>query len=115
MRKIKIEKTKITEDKVKFQGDKNKELDYKDLMGMALDVVPQGGFTPKDIRERNRIQDALDKATITTIELEDADYDNLERVVKDSRWSLRDKELNQFLQNFEDGVYKKDKKDSPTL
>lgn len=108
MKKIKIEKTKITENKVKFQGDQDKELTYKDLIEIALDVVPQGGFSPKDIRERNRIQDALDKATSNVITLEDADYDALDKIMKESRWILRDKELNAFLQKFEDGDYKKE-------
>lgn len=109
MKKIKIERTKITENKVKFQGDANKELDYKDLIEIALDVVPQGGFAPKDIRDRNRIQDALDKAT-TSIELEDADYDALEKIMKESRWTIREAELNVLLNNFEEGLYKKEEK-----
>ena len=109
MRQIEIEKTKIIENQIKFQGDKDKELDYKDLIEVALDVVPQGGFTPKDIRNRNRIQDVLDKST-NVIEIEDADYDNLKKIIKDSRWILRDSELNTFLQNFEDGIYELKKK-----
>ena len=109
MRQIEIEKTKIIENQIKFQGDKDKELDYKDLIEVALDVVPQGGFTPKDIRNRNRIQDVLDKST-NVIEIEDADYDNLKKIIKDSRWILRDSELNIFLQNFEDGTYEPKKK-----
>jgi hypothetical protein len=113
MKKIKIEKTKITENKVKFQGDASKELDYKDLIEMALDVVPQGGFTPKDIRDRNRIQDTLDKATSHTISLEDNDFDNLDKIMRESRWTIRDSELNNFLQNFEDGVYRKVEEEKP--
>lgn len=98
MKRVKIEKTTITENKIKFQGDENKEIDYKDLIEQALDVVPQGGFTPKDIKERNRIQDVLDKAKDGVIELEDADHEAMVKIVKDSRWTLRDKELNKFLQ-----------------
>ncbi len=106
MKDIKIEKTKITEEQVKFRGDADKLLDYRDLIEISLDVVPQGGFSPKDIRERNRVQEALDKAT-TIISLEDADFEALEKIIKNSRWSVRDKELDVFLKNFEDGVYKK--------
>jgi len=112
MKKIKIERTKITENKVKFQGDTEKTLDYKDLIEIALDVVPQGGFAPKDIRDRNRVQDALDKAT-TSIELEDADFEALEKIMKDSRWTIRDPELNDFLNNFEEGIYKKIEEKKP--
>lgn len=108
MKKIKIEKTDITENLIKFQGDAAKKADYKDLIEAALDIVPQGGFTANDIRERNRIQDALDSSKNGIIELEDADYDALERIMKNSRWPVRSKELYRLLQNFEDGVYKKD-------
>ena len=112
MKQIKIEKTTIPENKLKFQGDVNKEMDYRDLIGVALDVPPQGGFTPKDIRERNRIQEALDKST-NVIVLEDADFDALDKIIKDSRWSIRDKELNIFLQKFEDGIYEKEEEKPP--
>ena len=108
MKKIKIEKTSIKENKVKYQGDENKTIDYKGLIEHALDIVPQGGFTPKDIRDRNRIQDALDKATPNLITLEDADYTALEKIMKESRWTIRDKELDKLLKNFEDGIYKKE-------
>jgi len=106
MKQIKIEKTTIPENKVVFKGSDNKELDYKDLIEHALDIVPQGGFTPKDIRDRNRIQVALDNAT-NVIALEDSDYDALEKIMRDSRWTIRDKELDQLLKNFEEGIYKK--------
>lgn len=103
MRKIQVEKTKITEEQIKFRGDSEKTLDYKDLIEVALDVVPQGGFTPKDIRERNRIQDVLDKSNDIYFNIEDADYDSLEKIIEDSRWIIRSSELDTFLQNFKDG------------
>lgn len=106
MRNIKVEKTKITEEQIKFRGDSKKTLDYKDLIEVALDVVPQGGFAPKDIRDRNRIQDILDKSNDVYFKIEDADYDNLVKVMADSRWIVRSPELDTLLQNFEDGVYK---------
>lgn len=112
MKDIKIEKTKITDSDLKMgRGDTEKELDYKNLIETALDVVPQGGFTPKDIRDRNRIQEALDKAT-TVIKLEDSDYEALEKIIKDSRWLFRHPDLNVFLQKFEDGIYKKTEEDT---
>lgn len=110
MKTIKIEETSITQDKIKFQGDKDKKLNYKDLIDMALDIVPQGGFTPKDIKERNRIQDALDSSTNTSITLEDSDFEALERIITDSRWTIRNSDLNIFLKKFEYGDFKTDKK-----
>lgn len=112
MRKIKVEKTKITEEQIKFRGDSKKALDYKDLIEVALDVVPQGGFAPKDIRDRNRIQDVLDKSNDAYFKIEDADYDNLVKIVADSRWTIRDSELDTLLQNFEDDIYKKEEEKS---
>lgn len=100
MKKVKIEKTKITEDQIKFKGDANKELDYKDLIEVALDVLPQGGFTPKDIKERNRIQDALDASKEGVISFEDADYEALKKIVEASRWSVRSKDIHTFLNSF---------------
>jgi len=108
MKEIKIEVTGIKESQVKFQGNAEKFLDYKDLIEAALDIIPQGGFTPKDIRDRNRIQEALDKVGVDgVVKLEDADYDNLDKIIKDSRWLIRNKDITKFLRNFEDGTYKK--------
>lgn len=100
MKKIKIEKTSIKESALKRDGE-DKEVDYKDLMELTLDVVPQNGFTPKDIRDRNRIQIAIDKEKDGTISLEDADWDNFIKVLDQSRWPIRDKELAEFLLKFE--------------
>jgi len=100
MKKIKVEKTTITENQLKFKGDPEKEVDYKDLIEIVLDVVPQQGFTPKDIRDRNRIQDALDEAKEGEINFEDADYENLILIVEQSRWPTRSKEILKFLDHF---------------
>lgn len=115
MKKIKIEKTKITENKVKFQGDPNKIMNYADLIGLALDVLPQGGFTPNSIKERNRIQDAIDLSDGDVIILEDADYEALVKIMRDSRWTVRDRELNTLLQNFEIGFYNNPEKKNPKV
>lgn len=100
MKKIKIEKTTLLESKLKFQGDPSKEVDYKDLMEIVLDIIPQGGFTPKDIRDRNRIQGAIDEAKDGTINLEDSDYENFVKIIETSRWPVRDKEILKFLDLF---------------
>ncbi len=101
MKTFEIKKTEITENKVRYQGNPDLKLDYKDLIEICLDVLPQGGFTPSDIRERNRIQNALDKAGKTKVDFEDADWDSLKKIVKASRWNIRDKEIFEFLEKFE--------------
>ena len=99
MKKIKIEKTGITKNKLLRDGNEAK-VDYKDLMELTLDIVPREGFTPKDIRDRNRIQNAIDKAKDDTISLEDSDFENFTKILDDSRWPIRDKELATFLEKF---------------
>jgi hypothetical protein len=99
--------TSIPESKVRFNGSKDILLSYKDLIEVSLDIVPQGGFTPKDIRERNRIQDALDSMVDKSIGLEDSDFEVLEKIIESSRWPLRDRDLGEFLRKFREGDYKK--------
>lgn len=82
-----------------------KKIDYLGIMEIALDLPPQGGFTPKDIKDRNRIQEAINKtkeskAKDIKLKLEDSDYENLVNIIKTSRWGTRDKELAAFLDNF---------------
>lgn len=106
MREIENKKTEIKNSEVKFQGSQDK-LSYKGLIELALDIVPQGGFTPSDIRERNRIQEKLDECSEDIILLEDADYSNLKKIISNSRWTIRSKELSEFLDAFENDTFKK--------
>ena len=93
-------------------SDDGKFADTCDLIVTTLDNIPQGGFTPKDIRDRNRIQlvidnyheekkeDKLGKERKPLLKFEDADYDNLKFIVESSRWVSRDKILQEFLDSF---------------
>lgn len=104
MKEIEIKKTTLTPSDLKGRIPKDPtdiEVDYTGIIEHALDTPPQGGFTPKDIRERNRIQVVLDKCKDGKIELEDADFSNLKEIIKNSRWGTRDKELQIFLEIFE--------------
>lgn len=102
MKEIKLKDTKILMSKIKMTAaDKDHRCSYLELIDASLDVVPQGGFTPNDIREINKLQDALDKCTTKTLKLEDAEFETLKKYVRKSRWMIRDKELNQFLAIFE--------------
>lgn len=105
MKSIKNKKTEILEVQLRYTTDKEKTVDYKELIEYCLDVIPQGGFTPKDIRDRNRIQNALGKSS-TDIELEDADFANLVPIVSASRWTMRHKDLSEFLNHFETNSFK---------
>lgn len=104
MKEIEIKKTTLTPSDLKGRIPRDKTEDPVDYIGIiehALDMPPQGGFTPKDIRDRNRIQLALDKPKENKIKLEDADFDSLKGIIKTSRWGTRDMELQTFLSIFE--------------
>jgi|WetSurMetagenome_2_1015567.scaffolds.fasta_scaffold901428_2 hypothetical protein len=91
-------------------SDENKFADTIDFIEATLDNIPQGGFSPKDIRDRNRIQAVLDKyredknidgkSPKPILKLEDNDYENLKSITSISHWASRDKNLQEFLDSF---------------
>jgi len=96
--------------------DEGKFADTLDLIETTLDNIPQGGFTPKDIRDRNRISMAIEKYREDKkdkeipsgrnfkppLKIEDSDYENVRVIVNSSRWGSRDKILQEFLDSFKD-------------
>jgi hypothetical protein len=94
--------------------DVDKFADTCDILEVCLDNIPQGGYTPKDIRERNRLQvvidefrtkrkeDTSDKKVKPLLKFEDADYDALKIIVNNSRWGIRSKDLQGFLDTFKE-------------
>lgn len=110
MKTIEIKETSINENQLKMNGDDTKKISYIDLIEYTLDIIPQGGFTPKDIRNRNRIQIVIDEylnklgsniADETQLSFEDSDFDNLKEIIKSSRWTIRNKDVYTFLNLFE--------------
>jgi len=113
---MKTVETKVTTlELIKLTGqlsDEGKFADTCDLIIATLDNIPQGGFTPKDIRDRNRIQESIDsyrkgydkdkigKPPTRGLQLEDHDYENLKSIVASSRWASRNKVLQDFLDSF---------------
>ena len=58
MKEIQIKKTALTPSDLKgaFRKDPTEEsVDYIGIIEHALDTPPQGGFAPKDIRDRNQV------------------------------------------------------------
>lgn len=111
MQNLKIEKTEIKNSQIRFgnESGEDKCLDYADLIEVCLDILPQGGFSPSDIRDRNRIQNVIDKRDDDKKDLkkdslafEDADWKNLKKIVNTSRWVIRHKDLQKFLDIFTD-------------
>jgi len=75
-----------------------------DLIRNCLDLPPQGGFTLQVLRDRDRIEKALDqsKAKIKKeITFEDQDWKNLKAIVKQSTWGTRHPDILAFLEEFE--------------
>lgn len=76
------------------------EVQYSELIKTCLNNVPQGGFTPQEMKERMKILDVLETAN-GTIELEDADAKKMKDCVKQMKWGLLDKNLIEFIDSVE--------------
>jgi hypothetical protein len=92
------------------------ETSTRELIKLCLNTVPssngvQTGFSFDDLKQRMRIQQAMDKSKSTVLadgagdleesfELEDADYSNFLRIVAQSRWVVRDKFVYDFLDEY---------------
>lgn len=71
-------------------------LDYCQLIRACLDNPPPGGFSPKDLRERQRIDNTLSNMNGDDIQLEDADAESLKRIVEQMRWAKRHADILMF-------------------
>lgn len=96
---------KVLENKVvelpayaKKQGDK---VDYARLIEFALDVQPQGGFLPSDLRTRSKIMDVIE-ASDGAFKFEDQQAKDLKTIMENSRWPTRDKEITEMLDEIDD-------------
>jgi len=112
MKNINVKTTKLELSKLNGKPTEGDVFaDTLDLIETTLDIIPQGGFTPKDIRDRNRIQSSIDElreqrkkdeVVEATLKLEDHDYEVLKTIVGSSRWASRDKVLQEFLDSFKE-------------
>jgi hypothetical protein len=73
-----------------------------EMVRAAVKNAPPGGFTVDDIISRMRILDALSKLNgKTTLELEDSDFANLGRYVKETRWNILSERIVEFSKLFQ--------------
>ena len=79
------------EDRVKM----NVKANYKDLIEHCINIIPQGGYTDKDIMERIRIRSIL-KLQDDNMKFEDADQANLEKLVSTARWLTLSEDIPAF-------------------
>ena len=68
-----------------------------DLIKICLNQVPQNGYTFDDLRNRERIDKAIENGII---ELEDSDFKNLQGYVKTAKWTSRHPDLLDFINEF---------------
>jgi hypothetical protein len=88
-----------------------KETSTRELIKIVLDTRPAEGFSFQDLKDRMRIQSAMDKSKSTvgaegagdleeSFELEDNDFTNFRRLVSQSRWNVRDQFVFDFLSKY---------------
>lgn len=87
-----------THETVKFTEEEN--LNTRHLIQMIINRLPNGGFTLKDIQERDRIEKAMKETKEGfPILLEDADHKNLEDLAKNMQWPVRDMFISEFVED----------------
>lgn len=65
---------------------KLREATVTDLIKQAVNQIPQGGFSPEEMRARFRVLNAIDGSVVgATVSLEDADALKLKELVKQFR------------------------------
>lgn len=98
--------------------DRNgKDVDYKRLILNCLDDVPTTpsgqtlGFSRSEMKDRDRIEKAVeDSGDEDEIKFEDADADNLKRLVTSMKWAIRHKDLLEFIDAIDNMENYKEKK-----
>lgn len=75
------------------------EMTTRELIKICLDQIPATGFSFTDLKDRMRIQDALNRTANGKLELEDHDYEIFRGLVTASRWNVRDQFVYDFLKD----------------
>jgi hypothetical protein len=78
----------------------NAQMTYRELIKAVCEKAPENGFTLAEMRERNRILDAIHKES-DKYPLEDADYEKLKNLVLNMSWAVFDKEIIVFSEYIE--------------
>jgi len=89
----------IKELSVKMPGIQ--QVTTKDLIKAALDSIPDKGYSYDDLKNRQRIEDAIEKSKGGKVEFEDNDAKNLQAMVKATRWTLRHRDILEFCEQIE--------------
>lgn len=78
------------------------ELKTIDLIKIAINQAPEGGYTPAEMQQRVRAVEAIDALAedATELSLEDADYENVKKWVKAVKWAFISKFILAFTNQF---------------
>lgn len=78
-----------------IKNDSFNGTDYKELIKISINNVPNEGFTVDEMRKRIRILDSMDKQG--DMEFEDADFEIVKQCVNEQRWIKLDKDILTFV------------------
>jgi hypothetical protein len=85
------------------------DITTQELIKVALDEKPEGGFKYKDYKERARVENSMDNICtidngegelLSHFDLEDKDFENLTKWVNSAGWGIRDPFVLDFLEQF---------------
>ncbi len=100
MKSIELKTVKET---VSINGtETDQEFKTIELIKGAVNQQPAGGFDFQDMTDRLRILGALEKVNgDAELQLEDKDYENLIKYVKQTKWGVLSKTIVEFINTFE--------------
>lgn len=81
--------------------EEEQEFKTIELIRSAVNFNSGSGFNFTDMTNRLRILDALNTPVEGILQLEDADYENLSRYVKETKWMILSRTIADFVKSFE--------------
>lgn len=75
-----------------------------ELLKVGLNSPVQGGYTILDIAIRVKLLDLIEKAekeNLSELEIEDADFKALAKIIKDTKWSVISRSILNFVNEFD--------------
>lgn len=73
-----------------------------DLIKIAVNSAPQGGFAVSDMMDRLRITKVINELEedATEVQFEDSDYKNLQKYLESARWHFISENIVKVIQSF---------------
>lgn len=80
---------------------KEKKMTYKDILKLILDLPPEKGYSITEMRQRLKIYAEIEPDKKNKINLEDADFSILKKLVLDFKWAQHHKDIVAFVDHIE--------------